>query len=1097
MFWQPCGGAIIWLILMCFVVSSRGFECPQGPGCSGCNIIPNGEYEIVCRTTPTNSAFLIKYRPHSYVSITCINTPNWQNFHLGETAKIQHIDAIYFKMCELPTDSQLSAVVEKLVTENINELDFRSYDNLSLTLSKNSLKNFHEVKKLTLSSNSLTNVTDDLLSDLPNLRILNLQENNLNKLPINFLNIPSLEAIELSNNKLEVIEPWVFDKLEQLKLLNLWSNKITEIKPQSFDKLTLLQSIDLQNNKLTKLPVNIFARLSNLRGINLSRNNFTANSFPDNLFRDNKNLRDVKFFENKQNLTTLPKNFFGNLTELTTVTMRRNGLIHLPEDLFWGAINLNYLNIERNYLITLPLQFFRDCTNLTTLDLSFNDIQYLPDGIFSSLRKLTSLDLSKNHLTSITTNLLSGMSSLTTLNMEHNDIKFIDPHAMRTLQNLRIAKFSYNELTLKSIGFNTKSEFGLISPFEPVQSTIEELHLAYNNITDIFSDWRFATHLTKLNLKNNQLRFIRTVDLLFLSSQINIDLSSNAIETIWLTSRDFMFQTSPRNVIINFENNPIKCDCNLYNVLRFQEGRLHPSLQNSFDLRTKTLKCNGPGPYEGVSLKDLNSNTFLCAVEPTSRNDSCPSPCSCAVKPETNAFLIDCANKGLLHPPKIPKIPAEYQSLHVELNLSGNYLTTMPSMTQRGYNQVTVLSLADNNIENIPVENLSDNLEVLNLQSNNLTRMNLETLDFFINSTKLKTLVLDRNAWVCDCESRDFLRFIQTKRVNMPELQNVTCGLFAKPIFEMTPDELCPVMIEWIIGGCIGVALLGIIIGSIAAMYYRYQREIKVWLFAHQWCLCLITEDELDKDKLYDAFISYSHTDDEFVINHLVPKLEQGPNPFKLCVHYRDWLAGEWIPTQIARSVDDSRRTIVVLSPNFLESIWGRMEFRAAHKQALSEGRARLIVILYGDIGPTESLDPELKSYLTMNTYIKWGDPWFWEKLRYALPHPTDLTKNKVAKSSIFQRHSPKIQMGNDKSELIDTSGSSKTPSTTSSTPSYNTLNTVISMDDEINKNAINNTLTKELNETIKSLPQSAISSSNDDKFKCNGKSIMPQWTNV
>lgn len=101
------------------------------------------------------------------------------------------------------------------------------------------------------------------------------------------------------------------------------------------------------------------------------------------------------------------------------------------------------------------------------------------------------------------------MSSLTILNMEHNDIKFIDSHAMRTLQNLRIAKFSYNELTLKSIGFNTKSEFGLISPFESVQSTIEELHLAYNNITDIFSDWRFATHLTKLNLRNNKLRFIR------------------------------------------------------------------------------------------------------------------------------------------------------------------------------------------------------------------------------------------------------------------------------------------------------------------------------------------------------------------------------------------------------------------------------------------------------------------------------------------------------------------------------------------------------------------------------------------------------------
>lgn len=67
---------------------------------------------------------------------------------------------------------------------------------------------------------------------------------------------------------------------------------------------------------------------------------------------------------------------------------------------------------------------------------------------------------------------------------------------------------------------------------------------------------------------------------------------------------------------------------------------------------------------------------------------------------------------------------------------------------------------------------------------------------------------------------------------------------------------------------------------------------------------------------------------------------------------------------------------------NFLLNLKTKIKF-----QALKERRSRVIVLLYGDIGNINNLDPELKAYLAMNTYVKWGDPWFWNKLRYALPH--------------------------------------------------------------------------------------------------------------
>lgn len=221
----------------------------------------------------------------------------------------------------------------------------------------------------------------------------------------------------------------------------------------------------------------------------------------------------------------------------------------------------------------------------------------------------------------------------------------------------------------------------------------------------------------------------------------------------------------------------------------------------------------------------------------------------------------------------------------------------------------------------------------------------------------------------------------------------------------MTGDDSCRANYEsdnlTIIIASISLAVFGILL----ALVNHYKIEIKIWLYSHniKWP---ISEESLDQDKKYDAFLSYSHKDEELIVKHLVPGLEGGNTPFKLCLHLRDWVIGDWIPQQIARSVDESRRTIIVLSRNYLNSVWGRTEFRAAYSSALNEKRSRIIVILYGDIS-TSDLDTELKAYLSMNTYIKWGDDNFWEKLRYALPHRPNLIKNTRTKIIVPENLNP------------------------------------------------------------------------------------------
>ena len=129
-------------------------------------------------------------------------------------------------------------------------------------------------------------------------------------------------------------------------------------------------------------------------------------------------------------------------------------------------------------------------------------------------------------------------------------------------------------------------------------------------------------------------------------------------------------------------------------------------------------------------------------------------------------------------------------------------------------------------------------------------------------------------------------------------------------------------------------------LSTITAVYQRNKQMILIFLYSKKWARRFFYEDFIDKDKNYDVFISYSHADSQYVESILLRGLEHSPDTefqYKVCVHSRDWNIGEDIPTQIFRSVSDSRRTIIVLSASYVESQWSDMEFKAAHKKALKD----------------------------------------------------------------------------------------------------------------------------------------------------------------
>lgn len=153
-------------------------------------------------------------------------------------------------------------------------------------------------------------------------------------------------------------------------------------------------------------------------------------------------------------------------------------------------------------------------------------------------------------------------------------------------------------------------------------------------------------------------------------------------------------------------------------------------------------------------------------------------------------------------------------------------------------------------------------------------------------------------------------------------------------------------------------SLLILLFGVIALLIYR--REMSVWFYSKYGLrLNQRTSSSLcrrEEDRLFDAYLSYSKREEAFVCQILAPELEYGsPAHYRLCLHYRELpVATDLLGQAIVEAMHASRRTILLLSENYLKNEWSKFEFKHAHLEMLRTNRHKLIIILLGSINLKE-----------------------------------------------------------------------------------------------------------------------------------------------
>ncbi|KAK6169511.1 hypothetical protein SNE40_020553 [Patella caerulea] len=864
------------------------------------------------------------------------------------------------ELVHLPDLTQL-----KLIKCNITSLPSSTFSNLTL------------LEDLDLSDNSISTVGPGLLDDLVNLRHLSLSHNAITHVYQGTFTPPKLTMLDISVNQIEFITQGSFDNLTELIQLNLTSNIITNLPKNIFHHLIALENLFLKGNYLKALPS--FSQCKKLKHLHLKDNllkSLTVN------FEGLVSLVEISVGYN--DLLFVSSTAFKDSPELSYIDLSHNQIRSIQKHPLystpWGNLNkLNFLRMDYNNL-TRFLSDLSLFTNLQHLFIDHNQINRVYPDMFPE--SLVLLDLSSNRIRSLG-QLMRKLKNIHTLNLQHN---------FPSLRKLISYSFYLGSVHIPTvyIGFN---EFvcdcrmmwlkSLTIPGITLPSILQKMP----NFPDIDSTYCQNDGPSLIKLKDYPVSK-------FLCEYEKEDFECD-MECDCCLGSNFMFNEDCPCVY----RCPTGCLCKK-SVLIFQS--------NEIQCQNRNLSSIPPGLPSGSTEINLSGNDIPMVtrhyLEELNMLDT---------------LYLNGSRVKWLSPGCFDGMP-RLEALHLDHNL----LKSIPSGLFQNLKSLEQLFLHNNLISFI----VSDAFHGLNrglslsLHDNKLS--DLSSLDS-LNSNQITAVSLSNNPWSCRCEFiTEFRDFITINAERIKDIDNIACTWSASEedvlnytmpeidrnssdrmtrVVEFNYSSLCSnktIIVnttiiqrvlqedDRLVGPIIGLVFFFSSLAVLAVLIVWKRHLVQVVIYIKFGVRFVPGDEKIDREYKYDAFVSHSSKDEEFILKELMPKLEQRKK-LRLCLHFRDFPVGESIADNIVDAVDASRRTLLIISNNFLQSEWCKFEFQTAHHEILTNHAENIVIILLDEIDQ-DAVDPDLRTLLKTKTYMKYGDPWFWEKLYFALPDKMD-----------------------------------------------------------------------------------------------------------
>ncbi|XP_048769624.2 toll-like receptor 4 [Ostrea edulis] len=644
--------------------------------------------------------------------------------------------------------------------------------------------------------------------------------------------------------------------------------------------------------------------------------------------------------------------------------------------------NVTCIDLSGNNLEYISKQSFQGLKILHHLNLSYNTLKIVEEGAFRSLEKLTYLDISVNVNLGLAVlpNVTNGLNQTKIEVFKFEEISCPGGRS-NVLRRHHLNNLNNTSLTELSIAGNR------IEMFEPcvlynLPKTIRKLSVANNRLIvgKYVLEYYSLVQLEILNasLRNRPAPFLESISSCYENPDpssrhiLDYNCHGNLSQSVWDEDPPRITISIPPKLHTVYVNSS-----KLYaRVTSF--GLKHNNLKRFYIQDNVIYSWFGPlHGVENVTVLDISKNFCSKLKKDIAKNLTGLLTLNVAHNALGPTFQWDITGK----------IFQNQRRLRF-LDISYNRIQALPGAFMKNLINLVYLNVSNNLISewNLKMRHMRK-LTILDLSQNRLgsiSKRSMRELDMLFGKGNL-SIILKNNRLLCTCENLDFLEWMSINREHFMHHKTYTCLKTHQNTSNFDFKQLRK-SVARLKTDCKSYTTIYIIVS--VAVSSLFSLAVCIVVYRNRWKIRYLRYTLLQRNNggysrlqltsadsfLYDAFVSYTSKDREFVTKEMIQKLEQ-MNGFRLLIRDRSFIPGESKSHQIVRSIQESRRAICVVSKKYLKSAWRDYELNMARVEGV-EARKTLkyvILILLPEVY-NGGYPKKISDFLKKNCFIEYPD---------------------------------------------------------------------------------------------------------------------------